>query len=45
MALKEELMRIFADFEVIKCKFNLLCSFFICEIETSADELQVELIV
>ena len=44
MALKEEFIRRFADFKAIEGQFNLLSSPFVCDIETTTEELQMELI-
>ena len=44
MALQQEFIRRFADFKAIEGQFDLLSSPFACEIETSTEELQVELI-
>ena len=44
IALKEEFIRGFADFKAIEGQFDLLSSPFVCDIETAAEELQMELI-
>ncbi|XP_068233533.1 general transcription factor II-I repeat domain-containing protein 2-like [Palaemon carinicauda] len=43
-ALRDEFIRRFADFKAIEGQFNLLSSPFACDVETAAEELQVELI-
>ena len=42
--LREEFARRFADFNAMEHEFNLLNSPFLCDVETVANELQVELI-
>ena len=44
MDLQQEFNRKFADFKVMEREFDLLCSPFACNIETTAEELQMELI-
>ena len=44
MDLQQEFNRRFADFKALEEQFDLLCSLFACNIETTAEELQVELI-
>ncbi|XP_068250678.1 general transcription factor II-I repeat domain-containing protein 2-like [Palaemon carinicauda] len=43
-ALRDEFIRRFADFKAIEGQFDLLGSPFACNVETAAEELQVELI-
>ncbi|XP_068203025.1 general transcription factor II-I repeat domain-containing protein 2-like [Palaemon carinicauda] len=42
--LRDEFIRRFADFKAIEGQFDLLSSPFACDVETAAEELQVELI-
>ncbi|XP_068233576.1 general transcription factor II-I repeat domain-containing protein 2-like [Palaemon carinicauda] len=42
-ALRDEFIRRFADFKAIEGQFDLLSSPFACDVETAAEELQVEL--
>ena len=44
MDLQQEFIRRFADFKAMEGYFDLLCSPFACDIETAAEELQMELI-
>ncbi|XP_068213843.1 general transcription factor II-I repeat domain-containing protein 2-like [Palaemon carinicauda] len=43
-AIRDEFIRRFADFKAIEGQFDLLSSPFACDVETAAEELQVELI-
>ena len=44
MALQQEFIRRFADFKAMEKQFDLLSLPFACDIETTTEELQIELI-
>ena len=44
MALQQEFIKQFADFKEMEEQFDLLTSPFSCDIETTTEELQIELI-